>query len=149
MTTYKSNLRLFSLKKNKTEFPNAKINSSDDANNFIRQFFFDDISIFESFFILMLNRANNTVGYAKISQGGISGTVVDIRIIAKYCVESLASSVILCHNHPSGNLTASSNDLEITRKTCEALKLFDCKVMDHLILTEKGFTSLADEGFIS
>lgn len=148
MTKYKSKLSLFSLKKNQTDFPNAKITTSSDANDFIRQFFFDDISIFESFFILMLNRANNTIGYAKISQGGISGTVIDIRIIAKYCVDALATSVILCHNHPSGNTTPSSNDLEITRKSREALKLLDCTVIDHLILAENSFTSMADEGLI-
>jgi len=148
MTKYKSKLSLFSLKKNQTDFPNAKITTSSDANDFIRQFFFDDISIFESFFILMLNRANNTIGYAKISQGGISGTVIDIRIIAKYCVDALATSVILCHNHPSGNTTPSSNDIEITRKSVAALKLLDCTVIDHLILTENSFTSLADEGLI-
>lgn len=148
MTKYKSNLPLFSLKKNKTDFPNAKITSSTDANVFIRQFFFDDIAIFESFFILMLNRANRTIGFAKISQGGVSGTVIDIRIIAKYCIDSLATSVILCHNHPSGNLTPSSNDLEITNKAVKALKLIDCNVIDHLILTENSFTSLADEGLL-
>ena len=109
-------IKLFELKKIQTEFPSVKITTPDQAADFIRQFYFDDIEIFESFFILLLNQGNKTIGYAKISQGGIAGTVVDVRIIAKYAVESLAVSVILAHNHPSGNLKPSEADLTITKK---------------------------------
>ena len=116
-------IKLFELKKIQTEFPSEKITSSDQAANFIRRFYFDDIEIFESFFILLLNQANKTIGYAKISQGGISGTVVDVRIIAKYAIEALATSVILAHNHPSGNLTPSQSDITITEKIKAGLKI--------------------------
>jgi len=102
------NLPLFELKKLQSSFPSTKISSRDDAADFIRQFFGDDIEIFESCFILLLNQANKTIGYAKISQGGITGTVVDVRIIAKFAVESLACNVIVAHNHPSGNLTPAA-----------------------------------------
>lgn len=147
MTKYKSNVPLVTLKHIQSDFPKAKINDSADAAEFIRQFYCDDISIFESFFILMLNRANNTIGYAKISQGGISGTVVDVRIIAKYAVDTLCTSVILAHNHPSGNTSPSNADIDITRKTKTALELLDIKVTDHVILTETdGYFSFADEG---
>ena len=98
---------LFELRKIQTNFPKEKITSSEKAYNFIKQFYSDDIEIFESSFILLLNNANQTVGYAKISQGGITGTVVDVRLIAKYAVESLCTGVILAHNHPSGKLNPS------------------------------------------
>jgi DNA repair protein RadC len=134
-------IKLFELKKIQTEFPAVKITSPHEAADFIRQFYFDDIEVFESFFILLLNQANKTIGYAKISQGGIAGTVVDIRIIAKYAIESLASSVILAHNHPSGNLKPSQSDIDITQKIKAGLKILDIKVFDHLILTVDNFYS--------
>lgn len=149
MKTYKSTISLFSLKKNSTDFKKVKIGSSSDAYEYISNFYGDDLEIYESFFVLLLNRNNTTIGYAKISQGGISGTVVDSRIIAKYCIDALASAVILSHNHPSGNLRPSSNDLDITKKITNVLALLDCKVLDHLILGGDTYLSLADEGFIS
>lgn len=141
---------LFELKKVQTNFPNVKITGSDDAQKFIRQFYGDDIGIFESMFILLLNQANITVGYAKISQGGIASTTVDVRLIAKYAVESLCSGIILAHNHPSGNLGASQCDRLITDKTTEALKLFDIKVLDHIIIVpdENSYYSFGDEGML-
>ena len=148
MKTYKKRLPLITLKKSKSDFPCAKIVTSSDANVFIRNFYSDDIGIFESFFILLLNRNNNTIGYAKISQGGIVGTVIDATIIAKYCVEALATSVILAHNLPSGSLVPSQQDKDITRKIKDTLQIFDCRVLDHVILTEDSFFSFADEGLI-
>jgi len=148
MKTYKSTVSLFSLKKNNTSFQKVKITCSKDAETFLRQFYFDDLVIYESFFILLLNRANITIGFAKISQGGVSGTSVDVRIIAKYCIESLADSVILCHNHPSGNILASNADKSLTIKLSDGLKFFDCNVVDHLILSESNYFSFADEGLL-
>lgn len=142
------NTKLYELKKNKTEFKNIKITNSQNSADFIRQFYSDDIGIFESFFILMLNRSNTTIGYAKISQGGTAGTVVDIKIVAKYAVDSLANSVILAHNHPSGTLTPSAQDLEITSKIKQGLSLLEIQVLDHIILTEENYYSFADEGRI-
>ena len=143
---YKTKTSLFELKKNKTDYNSIKIKGSKDCEVQIRKFYYDDIGIYESFFILLLNRANNTIGHAKISQGGIVGTVVDVRIIAKYCVESLCSSVVLSHNHPSGNLKPSEADIRITKQVKDALKLFDVVVLDHIILTEDSYYSFADEG---
>lgn len=143
-----SNIKLYELKKLQTQFPSEKITSSKSAADFIRQFYTDDIEIFESCFILLLNHANKTIGYAKISQGGITGTVVDVRLIAKYAVEALATSIILCHNHPSGNLTPSQQDINITTKTKNSLLILDIKLLDHIILTADGYTSLADEGYM-
>jgi DNA repair protein RadC len=139
-------LKLYELKKIQTNFPIEKITSSKHASNFIKQFYGDDIEIFESSFILLLNNSNNTIGYAKISQGGITGTVIDVRLIAKYAVESLATGVILAHNHPSGTLIPSEADINVTSKTKKALATLDIQLLDHLILTTEGYYSLSDEG---
>ncbi len=141
-------LKRFKLQKLQTEFPNVKLSSSKNAADFIRQFYLDDIAIWESFFLLMVNNQNKTIGFAKISQGGITSTTVDIRIIAKYAVESLSTGVILCHNHPSGNTMASDADIQITEKIKNALSLLDIRVLDHLILTESDFFSFSDNGMI-
>lgn len=150
MKTYKTKLPLYELKKLQTEFPKAKITSSGASEEFIRQFYGDDIEIFESFFLLLLNNSNNTIGYAKISQGGITGTVVDVRIIAKYAVDSLATSVILAHNHPSGKTEPSRADRNITNKIKKGLEILDIRVLDHLVLSpEKGmYYSFADKGIL-
>lgn len=141
-------LKLYELKKLQSDFPAVTIGSSKDAADFIRQFYTDDIEIFESSFLLLMNRARKTIGYAKISQGGLTGTVVDLRLVAKYAVESLATQVIMAHNHPSGNLKPSEQDIDITRKAKLGLGLLDITVDDHIILTKDGYTSLADEGLM-
>ena len=146
MKKYKTTISEYSLKYTKSEIQKTKITTSESASKVIRQFYFDDINIYESFFILLLNRANNTTGFAKISQGGTAGTVVDIKIIAKYAVESLSSAVIICHNHPSGNKQPSDADLNITRKIKDALLLLDIKLIDHIIITENDFYSFSDNG---
>lgn len=123
-----------------------KINSSEVAANYVRQFFFEDIEVYESFFILMLNKNNSTIGWAKISQGGIDGTVVDSILVAKFCIDKLAKGVILCHNHPSGELRPSDADIRITRQISNALQLLGVKVQDHIILTSESYFSLLDNG---
>ena len=138
----------YKLTKVKSDFQRVLITSSEDGANFIRQFYSDDIGIFESSFILLLDRSNHTIGYAKISQGGIVGTVVDVRLIAKYAIASLASSVLLAHNHPSGNLKPSESDEKITQQVLEGLKLLEVKLLDHVILTETNYYSFADNGKI-
>ena len=138
----------YKLTKVKSDFQRVLITSSEDGANFIRQFYSDDIGIFESSFILLLDRSNHTIGYAKISQGGIVGTVVDVRLIAKYAIDSFASSVILAHNHPSGNLKPSESDEKITQQVLEGLKLLEVKLLDHVILTETNYYSFADNGKI-
>ena len=145
---YKSMMNEYSLKLKKSDFHSSKINSSQAAYDVIKQFYYDDMEIYESFFILLLNRANNTTGYVKISQGGITGTVVDPRIIAKYVLESLSCGIILAHNHPSGNLKPSECDIALTKKVKECLSFCECTVIDHLIVTGEGFLSFADEGYL-
>ena len=102
----------------------------------------------EEFWILFLNRSNRVIGRVRLSQGGISGTVTDVRIIMKKAVEFLASGIIVCHNHPSGNLNPSESDTKITKKIREAGELMDIQLLDHLILSDKDYYSYADNGLI-
>lgn len=103
---------------------------------------------YEEFWILLLSRSNNIIGKHKISQGGISGTVIDVRIILKTAIDKMASGIILCHNHPSGNTRPSEQDISLTQKLKEAAKLMDINVLDHLIVTHAQFYSFADEGVL-
>ncbi|MFO7828440.1 MAG: DNA repair protein RadC [Bacteroidales bacterium] len=100
----------------------------------------------EEFWILLLNRSNRIIEKIKISQGGVSGTVIDVKIILKHAIEKLASSIILCHNHPSGNRNPSKSDDAITHKLAEGANLLDIKVLDHIIIADTNYYSYADEG---
>jgi DNA repair protein RadC len=102
----------------------------------------------EVFAVLFLNRSNKVNHFQIISEGGITGTVADPRIILKKALEEDAVSLILCHNHPSGSLKPSRADEELTLKIKEAAKYFDIKVMDHLIVSDDGYYSFADEGIL-
>jgi DNA repair protein RadC len=103
---------------------------------------------YEEFWIILVNRANKIIEKKRISTGGVSGTVADPRIIFKMAIESLASGIILCHNHPSGNLNPSEADIQLTKKLKEGGKYLDVQVLDHIIITESGFYSFADEGIM-
>ena len=138
----------YKLKATRQDFNRAKIKRSKDAADYARQFYFDDIMIYESVFIIMTNRRNNTCGYAKISQGGVAGTVVDIRLILKYAIDNLASGIILVHNHPSGNMIASPQDIQISKKLKEAARFMDISLLDSIIISEDSHYSLADECLI-
>lgn len=102
----------------------------------------------EEFWLLMLNRANRVIGKYKISQGGLSGTVIDTRIIMKKAIENLASTIIVCHNHPSDNRQPSDADITITEKIKRASELMEMKLLDHVIIAGKEYFSFADEGLI-
>lgn len=102
----------------------------------------------ECFYILILNRANEAIGVKQISQGGVSGTVADPKVIFQSALKANASAIILSHNHPSGNLTPSSEDLKLTKKLKEGGKLLDISILDHIIYSTEGYYSLADEGNI-
>ncbi len=103
---------------------------------------------YEEFWILLLNRGNKAINKIKISHGGVSGTVVDTKIILKFVLENLASSIILCHNHPSGNKNPSSEDITITQKIKKACEAIDVTLLDHIIISNNSFLSFTDEGLI-
>ncbi|MFC4262224.1 DNA repair protein RadC [Ferruginibacter yonginensis] len=102
----------------------------------------------EVFAVLFLNQANKVKAFKIISSGGITGTVADPRVILRHAIEESATNLILCHNHPSGNLTPSKADHDITQKIKHAASFLDIKVLDHIIVSDEGYYSFADEGLI-
>lgn len=102
----------------------------------------------EEFKVLLLNRANRVIGVYEVSMGGMTGTIADPRLILAAAIKSLSVSIILCHNHPSGSLRPSRADEELTQKIKEAARYHDIKVLDHIIITNEGYYSFADEGLI-
>lgn len=102
----------------------------------------------EEFWAILLNKANVVIKKVQVSSGGVSGTIADPKVIFKQAIESLASSIIVVHNHPSGNLQPSPADIQLTRKLVDAGKMLDLPVLDHLIFTDHNYYSFADEGMI-
>lgn len=124
----------------------ARVTSSSDAFNLLKGDLCD--AAYESFWMLVLNRANRLLGKVMISEGGFAGTVADPKKIFKMALERKASSIILAHNHPSGNLKPSEADIRLTRKLKSAGEMLDLPVLDHIIAGESGYYSFADEGVI-
>jgi DNA repair protein RadC len=124
----------------------AVMTNSNDVANYLQSLLKDYRH--EVFAVLFLNRANKINHVQIVSEGGITGTVADPRIILKKALEEDAVGIILCHNHPSGSLKPSGADQELTRKIKEAAKFFDIKVLDHLIVSDAGFYSFSDEGIL-
>ncbi len=124
----------------------VKITNSKDSYNYI-QAYISDLQ-HEEFFVLFLNSAGRIIHAQTMSSGGVSGTVVDIRMILKVALEKLASSIILSHNHPSGNLQPSQDDIKLTQKLKQAATQMDINVQDHLIVGENSYYSFADEGIM-
>jgi DNA repair protein RadC len=123
-----------------------KIGGSRDAFEIFRPDLMDLPN--EEFWVLLLNRTNRVTRKKRISEGGLSGTVADPRIIFKLALEELACSIIVAHNHPSGNLVASQSDIELTRRLKEAGKVMEIQLLDHLIIAGNKYFSFADEGMM-
>ncbi|SDM29062.1 DNA repair protein RadC [Daejeonella rubra] len=123
-------------------------NSLDSYNLLISIWNTEIIGFIEEFKILLLNRAHKVIGCYDISTGGICGTVADPRVIFAAALKSCATSIILAHNHPSGNLTPSEADISLTRKLKDGGLILDIAVLDHIILSTEGYYSFADEGII-
>jgi DNA repair protein RadC len=102
----------------------------------------------EYFYVLYLNRNNQILGCHQISKGGFTGTVIDVRVIYQIALKACATSIICLHNHPSGNLTPSDADQQITQKIKEAGRLLDIQLLDHLVITSEKYYSFADEGML-
>lgn len=124
----------------------TKITSSKSAYTILRSKLSD--LPHEEFWVLFLNRSNSVIKTECISRGGISGTVVDIRLVLKPAIECLASSLVLAHNHPSGNLKPSGEDISLTKKIREAAKFLDISLQDHIIVGDQAYFSFADEGIL-
>lgn len=139
-------LELGRRRKDKEEEDLKKVTSSKDVYTIMHPELVD--LAHEELWVLLLNRANFVIGKQFISKGGQAGTVVDPKIIFKAAIEQNAASVILVHNHPSGNLKPSPSDIEITKKMMKAGLLLEIKVLDHLIVNNRSFISFADEEWV-
>jgi len=126
----------------------TKIVSSYDVIEVLRKVWSSQIQTREEFVVLYLDNSNRVLGYDKTSKGGISATVVDVKLITATALESLASSIILAHNHPSGNLKPSQADIALTKKIVNATQTMSISVLDHIILTKDGSYSFSDNGLI-
>ncbi len=125
------------------------VKSSQDAFEILKSLYDPrKINLKEFFYVLLLSRSNHILGYALNSIGSTAGTVVNIKEIFQLAILSNASSIILSHNHPSGNLRPSQADIQLTKKIKEGGRLFEISLLDHLIVTHKGYYSFADEGGI-
>lgn len=102
----------------------------------------------EQFKVMLLNRANRVLGIYELSTGGVAGTVADPKLVFVAALKACASSIVLCHNHPSGNTKPSAADLTLTKKMKQAGEFLDIAVLDHIILTSESYYSMADEGLL-
>lgn len=126
-----------------------QINTSHDVHRVLQSCWnYEIIEFIEEFKILLLNRANRVLAIVPISVGGTAGTIADPKVIFVSALKCNAASIVLVHNHPSGNLKPSNADNELTKKLREAGRFLDLPVLDHIILTKDGFYSFADEGLI-
>ena len=123
-----------------------KVRGSKDIFDMMKGYFFD--LPHEEFWVILLNRGNRIIRKQQISYGGVAGTVADPKIIFKAALEELACGIILAHNHPSGNCTASQQDIDLTKKLKDAGKLMEIQVLDHLIFAGSNYYSFADEGIL-
>jgi DNA repair protein RadC len=127
----------------------VKISQSKDAFKVLQSIWnLDLIEYQEHFWLLLLNRSNEVIGTKCISQGGVSSTIVDVRILFCLALKCNASAILIAHNHPSGNLNPSIQDKELTKKITSASKFLDIALLDHLIVTKDGFYSFQDKGLL-
>lgn len=125
------------------------ITSSYEAYDVLRKIFnADTFDWTEEMILLCLNKADKVIGFYKISSGGFAGTVCDPKVVLTTALNGCASQIIIAHNHPSGNLKPSQADLNLTRKIKEVCQFLDMPLLDHIIISSEGYTSLADEGLI-
>lgn len=134
------------IRRNMADYKKDIILTSGDLANYLKAQF--QFKRHEVFAVVFLNRSNKINHFEIISEGGITGTVADPRIILKRALEHDAISMVLCHNHPSGSLKPSRQDEELTERIKIAAKFFDIRIMDHLIVSDEGFYSFADEGIL-
>ncbi len=142
-------IREIKLSYSKNGVENIKITDSNSAYKvLLDNWDMDTIELQEEFKVLLLNRANDVLGIYPLSKGGVSGTVVDVKLLLASAIKANASGIIIAHNHPSGNLKPSEQDTRLTRKIKEGAKLLDLNLLDHLIVTKKSFYSFTDNSVL-
>lgn len=145
----KNEISEIQLKYSASKSPRVKITRSDDAYNCLKVHWnVDTIELQEEFRMLLLNRANEVLGVHLLSKGGITGTLVDLRLLFAVVLKSAACNIILAHNHPSGNLNPSEADKRLFRKISNAAELLDVQVLDNMIISKQGYFSFTDKGII-
>jgi DNA repair protein RadC len=131
------------------KFSTEKVTTSYEAEIIFRNFWDEDtIEYYEEFKVMYLNRLNQVLGVYTHAKGGLAGVVYDLRMIFQAALKANAHSIILAHNHPSGNLEPSKADIELTRKIKEAGQFLEIPVVDHLILTSSSYVSLSEKGYL-
>ena len=149
MTVYKTTIEEICLKNAKGEIHKVKIKSSSELAHYFREMFDQEtLEVYEQVMVLFLNNANNTIAWYKASQGGITGTVIDVRLVMKAALNCYATSMAIAHNHPSGILVPSDADKSITNKLRQAGNVLDIKVLDHIIITTESYFSFSDDGLL-
>lgn len=149
MKEYKSNLPEIVLKYKKGTTNKFKIQTSQDAYKLFKEFYDQDtFELCESTIVIFLNSANNTIGWTKHTQGGLDYCVIDVRLILATALQCGARSIMLSHNHPSGNTTPSANDNSMTSKLKRACEAVEIRLLDHIIATEESYYSYVDNGMI-
>lgn len=122
--------------------------SSSDSYRPFKEIIGSDIDVCEVFAVVFLNQRSKSIGWMKLSTGGINSSIVDMRLLMSAALNCLATRMIVCHNHPSGEMKPSSEDLSITKKIEEACKIMNIQLLDHLIISENEYYSFADEGLL-
>lgn len=131
------------------ELLKVQIKNSKDSEKYFRELFNPEtLEIREEFIVLYLNSNNVTVGFFKVSVGGMTNVLVDVRLVMRQALECYATTIIVAHNHPSGSLKPSEADIKITQKIKDACALFDMRLIEHIILTDNSYYSFADEGIL-
>lgn len=127
----------------------AKLSNPDHVVEVLRACWEPDTIEYKEYFVmLLLNRAHHLIGFHRVSEGGLTGTLVDVKIIFSVALKCNCAAIILCHNHPSGNTIPSSSDIALTTRIREGGKLLDIAVLDHIIITSDSYYSFADEGML-
>lgn len=149
MKTYESSMPEITLKYKTGEIKKSKITSSTEAYHLLLEMYDNDtLEYTESFIVIYLNRANNSIGWQRMSSGGTAGTIIDVKVLMTTALKCNAHGIILSHNHPSGNLRPSDQDLSVTKKLVKAGEFLEIKILDHIIVTAGGYYSFQDEGII-
>ena len=126
-----------------------KISTSKDAQDaLMKSWDSTKLELVEQFKVMLVNRANKVLGIFELSTGGVTGTVADPKLIFAAAIKGAACGIIMAHNHPSGNLSPSQTDIDLTRKIKEGGRLLEIQLLDHIILTSEGYYSFADEGLL-
>ncbi|MDQ3111769.1 MAG: JAB domain-containing protein [Bacteroidota bacterium] len=133
-------------RKKRAELPHIK--KSEDVAACFREVWSNKMEYVEEMYLMLLNRSNKVLGFTKVSMGGVNATIVDPKIIFQVALKSHASGIILAHNHPSGGLKPSEQDIRLTKKIKEGAVILDISLLDHLILSKESYYSFADEGLV-